>query len=42
MVKAIADHAKLNPPSFFGFVFKFALPILLPIFALVSWLFFWS
>lgn len=42
MVKAIADHAKLHPPSFFGFVFKFAIPVLLPIFALVSWLFFWS
>lgn len=41
MVKAIADHAKLHPPNFFGFVFKFALPVLLPIFALVSLLFFW-
>ncbi len=41
MVKAIADHAKLHPPSFFGFVFKFALPVLLPIFAVVSLLFFW-
>ncbi len=40
MVKSIADHAKLNPPSFFGFIFKFALPVLLPIFALVSWWFF--
>ena len=42
MVKAIADHAKLRPPSFFGFIFKFAVPVLMPIFALVSWLFFWS
>ena len=40
MVKAIAEHAKLNPPSFFGFVFKFALPVLVPIFILVSLLFF--
>ncbi|MBA3960313.1 MAG: sodium:proton antiporter [Chthoniobacterales bacterium] len=41
MVKAIAEHEKLHPPSFFGFVFKFAFPVLLPIFALVSLLFFW-
>ncbi len=41
MVKAIADHAKLNPPSFFGFVFKFAFPVLVPIFLLISILFFW-
>ncbi len=40
MVKAIADHAKLHPPSFFGFIFKFAVPILFPIFALVTLLFF--
>ncbi|MBA3834121.1 MAG: sodium:proton antiporter, partial [Chthoniobacterales bacterium] len=40
MVKAIADHAKVHPPSFFGFMFKFALPVLLPIFILISILFF--
>jgi hypothetical protein len=27
-------------PSFFGFIFKFAAPVLLPIFALLSILFF--
>jgi Na+/H+ antiporter NhaD/arsenite permease-like protein len=42
MVKAIADHAKLNPPSFFGYVFRFAIPILFPIFILVTLLFFWT
>jgi len=26
-------------PSFFGYVFKYSLPILIPIFALVAWLF---
>jgi Na+/H+ antiporter NhaD/arsenite permease-like protein len=40
LVKAMADHAGAKPPGFFGFIFKFALPILLPILALVSFLFF--
>jgi Na+/H+ antiporter NhaD/arsenite permease-like protein len=40
LVKAMADHAGAKTPGFFGFIFKFALPILLPIFALVSFLFF--
>jgi Na+/H+ antiporter NhaD/arsenite permease-like protein len=40
LVKAIAEHAGVKTPSFFGFVFKFALPVLIPIFILVSFLFF--
>jgi Na+/H+ antiporter NhaD/arsenite permease-like protein len=40
MVKAIADHAKVHTPSFFGYVFKFSLPVLIPVFAFVGWLFF--
>jgi Na+/H+ antiporter NhaD/arsenite permease-like protein len=40
LVKAIADHAGVHTPGFFGYIFKFALPILLPILALVSFLFF--
>jgi Na+/H+ antiporter NhaD/arsenite permease-like protein len=40
LVKAIADHAGVPTPGFFGYIFKFALPILLPILALVSFLFF--
>jgi Na+/H+ antiporter NhaD/arsenite permease-like protein len=40
LVKAIADHAGVQTPGFFGYIFKFALPILLPILALVSFLFF--
>ncbi|HEY5036056.1 MAG TPA: sodium:proton antiporter, partial [Chthoniobacterales bacterium] len=40
MVKAITDHAKLNTPSFFGYVLKFALPVLVPILGLVGWIFF--
>ena len=37
MVKSIAESAGVNPPSFFGYVFKYTLPILVPLFALVSW-----
>jgi len=40
MVKSIAEHAKVSTPSFFAYLFKYALPILLPVFALVSLLFF--
>jgi Na+/H+ antiporter NhaD/arsenite permease-like protein len=41
LVKAISEHAKLPTPSFFGYAFKFAVPVLLPIFAVISVLFFW-
>ena len=37
MVKTIADHADAPTPSFFGYIGKFALPILLPVLVLV-WL----
>ncbi|MBJ7259710.1 MAG: sodium:proton antiporter [Chthoniobacterales bacterium] len=40
MVKAIAQHAKVETPSFFGFILRFSLPVLLPVFILVGWLFF--
>ena len=40
LVKAIADHAGIKTPGFLAYIFKFGLPILLPIFALVSFLFF--
>src|SRR5436190_16957517 len=32
LVKAIAEHEKVKPPSFVGHAFKFALPVLAPIF----------
>jgi Na+/H+ antiporter NhaD/arsenite permease-like protein len=38
MVKSIAESAGVKCPSFFGYVFKYSLPILIPLFALVSWL----
>ena len=40
LVKAIADHARLKTPSFLGYIFKFAVPVLIPIFLFVSLLFF--
>lgn len=39
MVKAIADSAGVHTPSFFGYVLKYSLPILLPILLLGGWLF---
>jgi Na+/H+ antiporter NhaD/arsenite permease-like protein len=40
LVRAIAQSAKVPTPGFFGFIFKYAVPVLLPIFALLSILFF--
>jgi Na+/H+ antiporter NhaD/arsenite permease-like protein len=39
LVKTIAEHARVPTPSFVGYIWKFALPILVPIFALLSILF---
>jgi Na+/H+ antiporter NhaD/arsenite permease-like protein len=39
MVKSIAHDAGVHCPSFFGYVFKYSLPILLPILAVSGWLF---
>ena len=39
MVKSIAESRGVKCPSFLGYIFKYALPILLPLFALVAWLF---
>lgn len=40
LVKSIAEHGRIPTPSFIGYIWKFALPILVPILALVSVLFF--
>jgi len=40
LVKSIAEQARIPTPSFIGYICKFALPILIPIFGLVSVLFF--
>ncbi len=39
MVKSIADHAGAPTPSFFGYVFRYAIPFLLPL-LIVVWLVF--
>ena len=40
MVKSIAEQAKVECPSFFGYVFKYTIPVLIPIFAVVWYFFF--
>lgn len=42
MVKSIADAAKVKTPSFGEYFFRYALPVLVPLFALVGLLFFYS
>lgn len=42
MVKAIADQQHVHTPSFLGYVFKFTLPIMLPMLLIVWFLFFRS
>jgi len=39
MVKAIAEENKINMPSFFGYMFKFSLIVLLPIYIITQLLF---
>ena len=39
MVRSIAESAKVKTPTFFGYVCKFSVPILLPILLLCGWLF---
>jgi len=40
LIKAIAEHARVPTPSFVSYICKFALPVLIPIFALIAILFF--
>ena len=40
MVKSISESSGIVMPSFFGYFFKWAIPILFPLFILVSFLFF--
>ena len=39
MVKTIAQNAGVRCPTFLGYIFKYSVPILLPILALSGWLF---
>lgn len=40
MVKSIADQQKVHTPSFLGYIAKFTLPFMLPMLAIVWWIFF--
>lgn len=40
MVRSIAEEAGISMPSFFGFMIKYSLVVLLPVFALISLIFF--
>jgi Na+/H+ antiporter NhaD/arsenite permease-like protein len=40
LIKSIAEHGRIPTPSFIGYIWKYALPILLPIFTVISILFF--
>ena len=37
MVKAIAEHSKVHTPSFFSYLIRYSLPILVPIFFLIGY-----
>ncbi len=40
MVKSIAEQSGIKMPSFFGYMLKYSIPVLIPIFILVSLIFF--
>ncbi len=40
MVRSIAEEAGIRMPTFFGYMFCWSVPILIPIFALITWIFF--
>jgi len=40
MVKSIAEERGIDMPSFFGYMFKYSIPILIPLYFLVTWIFF--
>ena len=40
MVKSIAEEAGVGMPSFFGYMFKYSIPILIPLFIIVTFVFF--
>ncbi len=39
MVKSIAEQAGIRMPSFFGYMFKYSIPLLIPVFVVVTLLF---
>ena len=40
MVKSIAESAGVKVPTFFGYLFKYSLPVLLPILVIAAWVLF--
>ena len=40
MVKSIAEEAGVPMPSFFGYILRYSLPVLIPTFAITGWVFF--
>ena len=40
MVKSMSESSGIEMPSFFGYLFKWSMPILIPLFVLVSFIFF--
>ncbi len=40
MVKAIAESSNIKMPSFFGYIIKWSIPVLVPLFLVVTWIFF--
>ncbi len=40
MVKSIAEEAGVKMPSFFGYMFKYSIPVLVPLFILITFVFF--
>lgn len=40
MVKSIAEETGVPMPSFFGYIFRYSLPVLIPVFVVTTWIFF--
>jgi Na+/H+ antiporter NhaD/arsenite permease-like protein len=40
MVKSIAEQSKIKMPSFMGYMVKYSIPILLPLFVIIWFIFF--
>jgi hypothetical protein len=40
MVKSIAEEAGVKMPSFFGYMFRYSIPILVVLFILITFVFF--
>lgn len=40
MIKSIVEHSKVECPTFFGYIVKYSVPVLIPVFVVVWFLFF--